>query len=278
MPRIYQDILNGLPANILPSLFKQTPGGAILTDPLARDMNGLFQAFCNYFRVLHPWIWDGGSKTPSAGEILDGVKNLGQCAALANAFRALAVRSLPYGLGLSEFHVGKTSDPQQGLYKGRNNAGFVSRHGAGAVLSLASNVWATPNPEGTFTRVTPASVLTDLYLWDNHKTVPYGGQYYDVLYGTIWASKDLMAEYHLVEPSLLRQQINPLTNRAIIVEYLPATGTNGQTCYFRSLTEDEVQHIQRRGYQGPFSTLPGTAWDGPAPGNVSFRKLMFSKT
>ncbi|HEY1218807.1 MAG: hypothetical protein ABSE42_01470 [Bryobacteraceae bacterium] len=231
-------------------------------------MSGLFHAFCRYFRVLHPWVWTGEAVTPGAGQILDGAAHRGQCLALARAFRALAIQSFPFGLGLSEARV------QLDQYGGLNNAGFVSRHGdntqLGTVLGLRSNVYAAPHPEGVFTPVTAGLHPNDLYLWENHKTIAYGGLYYDVLYGRIWDRTDQMALYNLRPPEVVRVETNPATNHTVTTTYTPATNATGTLFYFRSLTEPEVIAIQRRGFQGPFSTLPGTAWDGKAEGNVGF--------
>lgn len=265
---MYQEILNGMGVNVTPSALRQVPGGAILMDPRMKpnDLDSLFDAFCHHFRNVRPWVWTGEGVTPFPGPILDGLSHRGQCMALARAFRALAIQSAPYGLGMS----GQLVEINQ--FNGPNGVGFVSRHGdnhqLGTVLSLQANVFPAPIPEGTFTPVSAADNPTNLYLWGNHKTVAFMGLYYDALYGKIWDKTSDMVLYGLNQPELVRTEIHPVTGRAVVTRYIPATDSVGLTCYFRFLTDVEVNAIGRSGYQGPFSTLPGKASEGLMEGNV----------
>jgi hypothetical protein len=268
MAEVYRVIADRKPEVIKPSELFSVPGTLILRDMSRPDVPSLFASFCRYFRAQRRWIWDGGKTTPRSADILDGVRSLGQCAALAQAFRALATLPKPYGLGLTESQVGDPNGAAGGLYKGRFNNGFVAAHGdltsPGVVLGLQSNVFSVPTHAVRFSPVTIGSPRTNLYLWENHKTVPYLGRYYDPSYGRVWDAKEQMAMFHIRESVPIKRTELTADNKQKTTTYYTGVGTSNAEVYFRDLLDEEVRSVQCRGYQGPFATLPGQPWDGPS--------------
>jgi len=263
MVNVYRDFLSGIGGSFDGENFARVPGGKIMAATNGRqDMDSLFDAFCQYFRITNPWLWVGGPVTPSAGEILDGEKNTGQCFALARAFRTLAVSDKPYGIGLPQDEVGLPNEALGGTFKGRNGAGFVSEHRddvspPGTVLRLRSNIFLPPAAADPLVLVTGTSERTTLYLWANHKTVPYGGRYYDALYGKTWAEKKDMAVYDLDSgASIMRRQFTA-DGTEYQTEFLPAKNKREDLFYFRQLLELEITAVGADGYQGPYGALPG---------------------
>jgi hypothetical protein len=279
MPNVYQVLQNKLPVFLKPSELKtKVPGQIIAGDPSVRDFPTLFQAFCKYFRTGGHWIWNGGSVTPSSGSILDGARNQGQCLALANALRFLALQPKPFGLGINEGELGEPSTDAGGLFKGQFGFGFVSEHSdltsRGSVLGLQSNVFQAPNPATHLTLVSMATPRSGLYLWENHKTVSYLGRYYDPSYGRIWDNKPQMAKFHIkVANPLQRVETTPAGKQETTL-YYPASGGGGDV-YFRSLLPAEAQATNCNGYQGPFAALPGQEWVGPSVSGI--KQMVFNK-
>ncbi|MCU0228829.1 MAG: hypothetical protein MUF01_14440 [Bryobacterales bacterium] len=275
---MYRNLANGVAVQALPSEIAAVPGGIVLRDPKATDFEGLFHAYCRYFRQNNRWRWNGGSMTPSAGDILDGIRAEGQCAALANAFRFLATHPKPYGLGISAAQVGMAAGANAGQYDGRHGYGFVARHrdntGGASVLQLPANVFQAPAHGSAFTVVSLATPRTEYYLWANHKTIPYMGRYFDPSYGKIWDSKEQMAHLHIDHAEPLKRVEYDAQNRQIITEYSRAVGTTG-TFYFRDLTTNEAMAVNMRGYQGPFAALPGKEWSGPSVAMI--KQMKFNK-
>jgi len=265
MVNVYRDFLSGVGGSFDVENFNRVPGGKIMAATNGRkDMDSLFGAFCLYFRITNPWLWVGGPVTPNAGEILDGEKNTGQCFALARAFRTLAVSAEPYGIGLLPDDVGSPNDEVVGgTFKGLNGDGFVSEHRddvspAGTVLGLRSNIFCPPAAADPLVLVTGTTERTTLYLWANHKTVPYNGQYYDALYGKKWVEKKEMAVYNLDSgASIMRRQFTA-DGTEYQTEFLPAKNSRKDVFYFRQLLELEITAVGANGYQGPYSVLPGT--------------------
>jgi hypothetical protein len=269
MPDIYKNLENGLPVNALPSVYRTTWGEQVLAGTNGvSTIDALFASFCRHYRNAGRWVWTGAARTPAAGAMLDGDANArtGQCLALARAFRLLATFRRPLGLGFAEAAVGNPGDDAGGQYKGQFGNGFVSVHSAltspGTVLGLPANVFTAPLPNSPFTRVTAGTARTGLYLWANHKTVPYLGRYYDPSYGRVWDSKPQMAQYHLHAGQPLQRVELTATGQQKTTSYLPATAPNGGTVYFRALLDDEVMATNTNGYQGPFAVLPGREWLG----------------
>jgi hypothetical protein len=279
MPGVYQGLYEK--TTIKPSETRSLPGVKIMGDVqgAANDMSNLFAAFCKYFRTQQRWTWNGGRVTPRGYEILDGVKNFGQCSALAQALRLLAILPKPFGAGIPEQEVGDPTVATGGLYQGGTGHGFVSVHSdltsPGVVLGLHSNVFSPPVNTTQLSLVTAASPRNGLYLWENHKTVPHRGHYYDPSYGRIWDSKEQMAKYHMKDDSTAQRRVEvTAANKQKTTTYYAGVDVMGLDVYFRGLLPEEVQVTQCNGFQGPFTSVPGKPWDGPS---VGFLGTKFSK-
>jgi len=277
MPNIYKSLVTRVPVDsIKPSDVANCPGTIILRRAQPpKNFDTMFNSFCAYFLVANHWIWNGGAVTPNSGDILDGTKNTGQCAALANALRQMAILKPPFGLGINENLVGEAAGLAKGQYDGANGFGFIAQHGAN-VKGLPANVFAAPANTQFLDKISAASPRTTLYLWANHKTIPYAGKYYDPSYGVIWLSKASMATYEIDAENIERLENVQNSSHVIRTNYSRATGAGGQF-YFRTLLPDEVNATQTNGYQGPFTNLPGQDVADIAPTSVSDLRRKFNK-
>ena len=203
-----------------------TPAGRMMLQDRPRNFTQLFASFVNAYRAI--WTWNPGPRTPSGGQVLDGVSMYGQCASLARALALLAKCPTPYGLGLSD------TDVEVVAYKGLNNVGFVSPHDR-VHYSLDRNV-IVPNSA-------PAQ-LADLYYWENHYVVKYLGRYFDPSYDTEYTTLDEMAEYELCPGTIER-------NDGV---YEKATGPRREVVYFKQ-TRQKVGNANVAA-EGPFAALP----------------------
>jgi hypothetical protein len=253
MPNVYKAIANAM-APVPP--FGTPPGVVIMANIVgAHNMANLFTAFCNYFHTPGNWTWTGAAVTPSGGAILDGDAKIGQCAALARALRLLAVAAPPFGLGLLPATVG---DPGvAGKYTGQHGHGFVSNHpGNPGVLGLRANVF-DPNQPIAFGPRTP------FYSWEDHKTVPHLGQFYDPSYNHIWANLPQMAQYQ-VTGEVRRDNVPGYPPAEVLIFVLADSVPAGNQVHFRGLTPTEANaRVAPSGMQGPY---PGNNPPGnPAP-------------
>lgn len=114
-----------------------------------------------------PARWDGGGRGGDGYSYLDGLLTSGECAMFARSLLTLARAPKPYGLGLAGVDFLS--------YSGQYKEGFVSNHPAMGVMGLLPNVAGQ-----------------NLYMWDSHKVVRYGGVLYDVMYRTTYANKEAM--------------------------------------------------------------------------------------
>jgi hypothetical protein len=178
--------------------WRSTPGGQVMQlweQQNGQDLEDLLRLFCQVFQGPGAWTWSGGNVTPEPEKILDGDADakLGQCEALANAFRLLATcgeRATcgeDLGLELSEAEVER---PEQ--YSGENREGFIADHPIDGILNLQPNVYMPC--EGL---PGPRSPLAPLYRWANHKVVKYRSKWYDPSYAKIWNQIEDMAQYHV---------------------------------------------------------------------------------
>lgn len=235
MPSVYRDFatkidsLQGLVFNTLSaeSSMRQVPAGRIMLQAKPKNFTQLFRAFVDGYKNI--WTWNP-KKTPSSGEVLDGVQTYGQCAAFSRALHLLAVAPKPYGLGLSPTQV------QVDSYKGKHNQGFISRHDK-VHFNLASNV-ITPGGGNPPT-------FTDLYSWENHFVVKYLGRYYDPSYDDEYTTKDEMALYGILPGTENRGQ----------EVYEKGVDRMGKTHYFKQ----NFGALGARAYcsEGPYASLPG---------------------
>jgi hypothetical protein len=131
MPGVYKNLVSRIPVDtIKPSDLTNCPGALILRKMQPpKNFDSMFASFCAYFLGANRWIWNGGAVTPNSGDILDGAKNTGQCAALANALRQMAILKHPFGLGLNEILVGEAVGAAKGQYDGQYGLGFIAQHG-----------------------------------------------------------------------------------------------------------------------------------------------------
>jgi hypothetical protein len=144
------------------------------------------------------------------------------------------------------------------------------------VKGLPANVFTAPANTQFLTKVTAASQRTTFYLWANHKTIPFGGHFYDPSYGTIWLTKASMATYEIDKDNLERLENMENSGHVVRTNYSRATGPGGPF-YFRCLLPDEVAATQTNGYQGPFNDLPGKDVAGISSTSVSDLRRKFNK-
>jgi hypothetical protein len=162
---------------------RQTPGGRIMLERRPLNFTQLFRAYIDAYQNI--WTWNPGPKTPSGGDVLDGVGAYGQCASFVRGLHLLATAPKPYGLDLG-------NQVEIVRYNGFLNSGFVSPHN-GTHFGLHSNVLA---PGGT--------TFAPLYYWDNHFVIKYQGRFFDPSYDEEYSSLDEMATYELKPGTIQR--------------------------------------------------------------------------
>lgn len=139
------------------------------------NMGQVNTAFHNFLRTTG-WQWapgvPGASFTAGA-RLLDGAVHAGECGFPAYALAYLINAPHPYGFGVGGAQVV--------TYSGANAQGFISDHQG-----------ALPGPADNITR--PAGgTLPNYYLWDNHKVVQVGNNFYDPSYNRVYVAAAGMA-------------------------------------------------------------------------------------
>jgi len=192
---------------INPQEWLTTPGGQVIQrwnrNREATSMDAFLAEFCVILHTPGYWTWNP-AKNPDAYSILDGDQKVGECQALARAFRVLATCGNGLGLTFREGEVGEPTRPG-GWYEGRHAKGFISNHPLAGILNLLPNVYP---PGDEFPK--PDSTLAQLYFWANHKVVPYGGKFYDPSYHNIYDKLEDMSVYHVCSDSLSKTDANEI--------------------------------------------------------------------
>lgn len=172
-----------LPTAAQVAAWPATPGGQFMNaQAFAALTNADVLGVTNTLHAqLGGWTWAPGvaAGAVSAGaELLQGSRVSGECAAVANALSMVLTTAAPYGLaqGPGNFTVR--------TYSGAHNQGFIAAHAP--ILNLNPNVYdpATGNRQ-------------NFYVWDNHKTVEYNGEFFDACYNTSYMAQANMAQAQL---------------------------------------------------------------------------------
>ena len=256
MPDFYKALLEGRPI-AKQDLNAVCPGRSVMKSMVfSPSITALLDAFCKIFRTNNNWTWTGAAVTPSPGAILDGDAKTGQCVALAIAFKKLAILAFPNGLGLPEGDLG-TASP----YYGRHGHGFVSVHrdvdGGNTVLGLPSNIVSVVADPNLYNL--PVACQPELYSWDNHKTVPYGGKFYDPSYWNVYNRLEDMVTYHFcaADDNAIKRNLETREGGTRTCLFLPAETDTKQKLYFRIIEDTESKAGRTLTYQGPYAELPG---------------------
>lgn len=137
--------------------------------------------FNEYLRIKHNWTWNPGRPGFSyrhGAQLLDGAVTQGECGYPVAALSILLSTDPPLGFGLGRSEISS--------YPGGHAEGFISPHGQHALRGVHLNI------------LTPGVPTAPPYrLWENHKTVKFGGRYYDPNYNLIYDREDQMAVAHL---------------------------------------------------------------------------------
>lgn len=123
------------------------------------------------------WTWDPGAagNTAFAGcQLLQGSIARGECAKVAQALRITLTAANPYGL------VQAANNFTVSTYSGAYQNGFIAVHPTTLNLDPTLYSYATGN-------------RVNYRYWIDHKTMTYGGDYYDACYNTSYANEPAMA-------------------------------------------------------------------------------------
>lgn len=151
-----------------------SPGGQIINNQVLGGLNhGNVLAFSNRVHAVlagPPGLWTWNALLPGEWEangcqLLDGVRDEGECAMPAQALFVLLTYPNPYGFNQAadNFEIRQ--------YHGARNNGFIAAH-ANTPFNLAPNNYGADG------------VARNYYIWSNHKTLRYNGRYYDPSYST----------------------------------------------------------------------------------------------
>jgi len=214
-----EDFLKSYPDGkvpVNPEEWLATPGGKVIQrwnrNREATSIDAFLGEFCEIFHTPGYWTWNP-AKNPDAYSILDGDQTVGECQALARAFRTLATCGNGFGLTFKESEVAEPTRAGGGWYEGRHCMGFVSRHPLAGILNLLPNVYPPGNRlPGTDSR------LAELYFWANHKVVPYNGKFYDPSYNKIYDKLEDMSAYQVCEDN------NSKTDENVILKIETSNG------------------------------------------------------